>query len=375
MKKKAMALTMAAILTAASLMAGCGQTAETPAPEETAAAEASTETAAEESAAAETDAETEESAAETTAADGAAYTIGISQFAEHGSLDNCKEGFLEGLKEAGIEEGVNLTVLFDNAQADMATTSLIADSYVSQKVDMICAIATPSAMSAYNSCMDTEIPVIYTAVSDPVGAGLAAEDGTPEGNITGTADTLPVAAQLQMIREVLPEAKTIGIIYTTSEANSISTIETYKELAGDYGFEIVDTGINTLADVDMAAADIVSKVDCISNLTDNTVVQGLQTVLAKANTAGIPVFGSEVEQVKNGCLASEGIDYIALGRQTGAMAAKVLKGEAKASEINFEKCEGANLYINTQVAADLGITFPENYEADAMEVFDEIVVD
>lgn len=374
MKKKAMALTMAAVLAAAALMAGCGEAAETPAPVETTAAEAG-ETEAAETEEAETDAEAAESTEEAAAGDGASYTIGISQFAEHGSLDNCKDGFLEGLKEAGIEEGVNLTVLFDNAQADTATTSMIADSYVSQKVDMICAIATPSAMSAYNSCMNTEIPVIYTAVSDPVSAGLAAEDGTPEGNITGTADTLPVAAQLKMIREVLPEAKTIGIIYTTSEANSVSTIETYKELAGDYGFEIVDTGINTLADVDMAAADIVSKVDCISNLTDNTVVQGLQTVLAKANAAGIPVFGSEVEQVKNGCLASEGIDYIALGRQTGAMAAKVLKGEAKASELNFEKCEGANLYINTQVAADLGITFPDNYEADALEVFDEIIVE
>lgn len=369
MKKKTIALTMAAVLAAASLMAGCGQAADNSAPsqtQETLAKENASE-AVEGSQAQETDA--------AAAADGVTYKIGISQFAEHGSLDNCKDGFLEGLKEAGIEEGVNLEILFDNAQADTATTGMIADSYVSQKVDMICAIATPSAMSAYNSCMNTEIPVIYTAVSDPVGAGLAAEDGTPEGNITGTADTLPVAAQLQMIREVLPDAEKIGIIYTTSEANSISTIETYKELAGSYGFEIVDIGINTLADVDMAAADIVSKVDCISNLTDNTVVQGLQTVLAKANAAGIPVFGSEVEQVKVGCLASEGIDYVALGRQTGAMAAKVLKGEAKASEMAFEKCEGANLYINTKVAGELGITFPENYEADALEVFDDIIVE
>ena len=158
------------------------------------------------------------------------YTIGISQFAEHGSLDNCRTGFLEGLKEAGIEEGVNLTVLFDNAQADTATASMISDNYVSQKVDLICAIATPSAMSAYNSCLDSDIPVIYTAVSDPVSAGLAKEDKTPEGNITGTADTLPVEAQLKMIREVLPDATKIGILYTTSEANSLSTIETYKEL-------------------------------------------------------------------------------------------------------------------------------------------------
>lgn len=380
MKKKTIALTMAAILTAASLMAGCGQTAEDTAPAQTQEAakestEASDAQGAEAPDAQGTEASDTQSAETAASAEGVTYTIGISQFAEHGSLDNCKDGFLEGLKEAGIEEGVNLEILFDNAQADTATAGMIADSYVSQKVDMICAIATPSAMSAYNSCMNTEIPVIYTAVSDPVGAGLAAEDGTPDGNITGTADTLPVAAQLQMIREVLPDAKKIGIIYTTSEANSISTIETYKELAGDYGFEIVDTGINTLADVDMAAADIVSKVDCISNLTDNTVVQGLQTVLAKANAAGIPVFGSEVEQVKVGCLASEGIDYVALGKQTGAMAAKVLKGEAKASDMAFEKCEGANLYINEKVASDLGITFPENYAADAAEVFEDIVVE
>ena len=218
-------------------------------------------------------------------------------------------------------------------------------------------------------------PVIYTAVSDPVSAGLAKEDKTPEGNITGTADTLPVEAQLKMIREVLPDATKIGILYTTSEANSLSTIETYKELADDYGFEIVESGINTLADVDMAAADLAAKVDCISNLTDNTVVQGLQTVLAKASAAGIPVFGSEVEQVKNGCLAAEGIDYVALGKQTGAMAAKVLKGEAEASDMPYEACEGANLYINTEVASDLGITFPENYEADAAEVFETVTVE
>lgn len=178
-----------------------------------------------------------------------------------------------------------------------------------------------------------------------------------------------------MIREVLPDATKIGILYTTSEANSLSTIETYKELADDYGFEIVESGINTLADVDMAAADLAAKVDCISNLTDNTVVQGLQTVLAKASAAGIPVFGSEVEQVKNGCLAAEGIDYVALGKQTGAMAAKVLKGEAETSDMPYEACEGANLYINTEVASDLGITFPENYEADAAEVFETVTVE
>lgn len=206
-------------------------------------------------------------------------------------------------------------------------------------------------------------------------AGLAEEDGKSVGNITGTADSLPVKEQLEMIRAMMPEAKKIGILYTTSEANSISTIETYKALAGDFGFEIVDTGINTIADVEMAAKDMAAKVDCMTNLTDNTVVSALQTVLAAANAQGIPVFGSEIEQVKNGCLASMGIDYIALGKQTGAMAAKVLKGEAAAADLQVETCEGANLYVNTAVAENLEFPLDEEYISGAVETFKEITVE
>lgn len=308
------------------------------------------------------------------AADGK-YTIGISQFAEHGSLDNCREGFLEGLKSAGIEEGVDLTVEYQNAQADTGTASTISDNFVSKNVDLICAIATPSAMSAYNSCQDSEIPVVYTAVSDPVGAGLADEEGKSAGNITGTSDKLPVEEQLKMIRNLMPEAQKIGILYTTSEANSVSTIKEYKELAGKYDFEIVDSGINTVADVEMAAKDLASKVDCISNLTDNTVVSALQTVIAAADEKNIPVFGSEIEQVKSGCLASMGIDYVALGKQTGEMAAKILKGEAKAEEMPYEVCSGASLYVNTAVAEKLAFGLEQDTIDSAAEVFDEITVE
>lgn len=303
------------------------------------------------------------------------YTIGISQFAEHGSLDNCREGFLAGLAEEGFVEGENLTVLFDNAQTDTGTASTISDNYVSKKVDLICAIATPCAMSAYNSTMNTDIPVIYTAVSDPVGAGLAKEDGSPVGNISGTYDALAVDAQLQMIRQILPDATKVGIIYTTSEANSVSTIAEYKEVADNYGFEIVDVGINTIADVDLAAADLATKVDCITNLTDNTVVSALQTVLAKANDAGIPVFGSEVEQVKAGCVASMGLEYFELGKQTGHMAAKVLKGEAAASDMNFESITEPSLYVNTAAAAKVNLVLADDFVAGAYEKFDEIVVE
>ena len=303
------------------------------------------------------------------------YTIGISQFAEHGSLDNCREGFLEGLKEEGIEEGKNLTVEVKNAAADQGTAKQISDGFVSDKVDLVCAIATPSAQAAYNSAMNSDIPVVYTAVTDPVAAKLAKEDGTPAGNVTGTSDELPIKAQLEMIREMLPDAKKIGIMYTTSEANSVSAIEEYKSLVKKYDFELVEKGITTTADVSLAADDLLSKVDCITNLTDNTVVASLPTILDKANEKKIPVFGSEIEQVKIGCLAAEGIDYIALGKQTGKMTAKVLKGEAKASEQNFETITEPGFYVNNKVAENLGITVPDDLANNAVESFDEITAE
>ena len=228
-------------------------------------------------------------------------------------------------------------------------------------------------MSAYNAAKDANIPVIYTAVSDPTAAELADADGKPVGEITGTSDALPVEEQLKMIRAFLPDAKTIGILHTSSETNSDSTIAIYKELAPKYDFEIVDSAISQLSDVPMAAADLASKVDCISNLTDNTVVQALSAELDAANKAGIPVFGSEIDQVKAGCVGCEGLDYFALGQQTGKMAAQVLKGEKKASEMNFEIITEPSTFINTKAAEALGITVPEEYlNAKGAQVFDNI---
>ena len=302
------------------------------------------------------------------------YTIGISQFAEHGSLDNCREGFLEGLKEEGIEEGKNLTVSVKNAAADQGTAKQISDSFVSDKVDLICAIATPSAQAAYNSAMDSEIPVVYTAVTDPVAAKLAKDDGTAVGNVTGTSDELPIKAQLEMIREMMPDAKKIGILYTTSEANSVSALAKYDDLAGDYGFEIVEKGISQTADISLAADELLGEVDCLTNLTDNTVVASLATILDKANAKKIPVFGSEIEQVKSGCVASMGIDYYQLGIKTGKMAAKILKGEEKASDTPFITASKAELYVNTAAADKIGMTLDADYIKDAAETFDKIEV-
>ena len=340
--KKSSSLLKLALCTAlaASVLSGCGNSSKTETT--TAAAESSDETAAK---------------AET--ADGS-YTIGISQLAEHGSLDNCREGFIEGLAEEGFVENENLTIDYQNAQGDPANASVIAQNFVSKKYDLVCAIATPSAMACYNAAQGTDIPTIFTAVSDPVAAELVESLEAPGFNCTGTSDALPVEDQLKMIRAMMPEAKTIGIMYTTSEVNSISTLETYKELAPKYDFEIVESGVSSSSDIPIAL-DALTKVDCISNMTDNNVVNNLDTVLAKATEAGIPVFGSEVEQVVNGCAASMGLDYVELGRQTGKMAAAVLKGE-DASTIPVEVISSGSLYVNSEVMSQFNLTIPDEYK-------------
>lgn len=299
-------------------------------------------------------------------------TIGIGQFAEHASLDNCRQGFLKGLSMEGFEEGKNLKIVYDNAQADGAIAAQIANNYIANKVDLICAIATPMAQSAYGAAKNTDIPVIFTAVTDPVLAELANSDKTPVGNITGTSDKLPVEKQLEMIRAILPDAKKIGIMYSTSEINSVSAIEEYKAAAGKYGFEIVESGISVQADIPLAADSLLQKVDCLNNLTDNTVVSSLPIILEKAFGKNIPVFGSEVEQVKIGCLAAMGLDYYDLGIQTGKIAAKVLKGDKKASDIPFEVIEEAAFYANQKTAEKLGISLQESLVKTARELYSEI---
>ena len=289
------------------------------------------------------------------------YLIGISQYGQHGSLDNCREGFLQGLEQAGLVEGTDFEVDYQNANFDDNQATQIGQMFSAEDADLMVGIATNSAIACFNAAEDKDIPVIFTAITDPVGAHLDA------GNITGTSDALPVAAQLATIRAMLPEAKAIGILYTTSEVNSLSTIEAYKSLAPEYGFEIVESGISTSADIPLALDALLSKVDCMTNLTDNTVVSALALVLDKANAAGKPVFGSEIEQVKLGCVAAEGLDYLALGRQTGLMAAKVLKGEAKASDMTYEVISDPSLYINSEALARFGITLSDELAARAIE--------
>ena len=294
------------------------------------------------------------------------FTIGIAQFAVHGSLDNCRTGFIEGLKAAGFEEGKNVTFDYQNAQADMGIAADIANKFVDNRYDMIVAIATPMAAVSL-SAADGTIPVIYTAVSAPIESGMADENRLGLGNTTGTSDQLPVRQQLETIRAIQPDAKVIGILYTLSETNSAAQLAAYEALAPEFGFTIESSGISTGSDIALALPGLLTKVDLLTMLTDNTVVQYLDTVLDKTDPAGIPVYGSEIEQVTRGCVAAQGLDYTALGRQTGAMAARVLNGEA-ADSIPFELIEESALYFNSKALEAMGLTLPEELAAQGTDV-------
>ena len=289
--------------------------------------------------------------------------IGISQYGEHASLDNCRTGFLQGLEEAGLVEGVDYTVEYQNAGFDDNIATQIGATFSAMGVDLMAAIATPSATACFAAAEDKDIPVIFTAITDPVGANL------DSGNITGTSDVLPVEGQLDLIRQLQPNARTIGIVYTTSEANSVYSVGVYEEKAADYGFAIETVGVLEQSEVTQAVDTLLSKgVDCISNLTDNTVVGVLPAILEKTNEAGVPVYGSEIEQMKLGCVAGAGLDYVKLGVQTGQMAAKILRGEAACQDLPYEVIENYDLYINSEALDAMGLAIPDAVSANAIEV-------
>lgn len=289
--------------------------------------------------------------------------IGISQYGEHPSLDNCFNGFLLGLEEAGLQEGVDFKYIYQNAGFDDNVAVQIAQNFSAKNVDLMCGIATNSATACYAAAEDKNIPVIFNAITDPSEAKL------DSGNVTGVSDKLPIEAQLKLIRACQPEAKTIGIAYTTSEPNSVSAIAEYKAKAPEFGFEIVEAGVTSQSEVTQAIDSLIQKgVDCISNLTDNNVVGVLDSVLDKTSQAGIPVYGSEIEQVKKGCAASAGIEYVELGKQAGRMAAKILKGEAECAEIPYETVTEFQIYINSAELKKLNITLPRDIAGKAVDV-------
>ena len=284
--------------------------------------------------------------------------IGIIQYMSHPSLDNCYNGIISALENSGIEYTVDYQT-GSSSSADADCTNF-AKNMVAANYDMIIAIATPAAKAAFAATDDTEIPVIFCAVSDPIAAGLVESMEAPGYICTGTSDVLDLEAQVAIIKAMQPDVKSIGILYTSSEDNSITNLKNFKSVCDKENIEVVATAVQGASDIPSAAEELALKVDCINNFTDNNVVNNLSVVLSAADKYGIPVYGSEEEQVVNGCLASVSIDYVALGKVTGEMAVEVLNG-ADASAMPVKTITEATPIINSSVLKKLGLSIPEGY--------------
>lgn len=296
---------------------------------------------------------------EENAADDGKLKIGVIQLVSHPSLDNCYAGIEKGLNESSYAD--KITIDLQNGNGESTNCDAIAKNMAAKNYDMIFAIATPAAQSAYGAVQNSDTPVIFCAVSDPVAAGLTVSLEAGTEKCIGTSDVLDFDAQLALIKALQPDVKKIGVLYTTTEANSVSHLKLFREKAEALGIEVIDQGVSTAADIPQAAASLASKVDCINNFTDNNVVNNLSVVLEKANAAGIPVYGSEVEQVKNGCIASMSIDYVALGEATAELGVKVLDGTSPA-DLAVGTISEATAVVNTEVMEKFAIALPAEYE-------------
>lgn len=294
---------------------------------------------------------------EDASSDNDAQKVAILQYMPHSSLDNCTQGVKNALDKAGVAYDVQIG---SSGSADTDCQSY-AQQFAAGDYSAIIAVATPAAMSAYSAVQNASnnIPVIFCAVSDPVAAGLVKSMENPENNCTGTSDAFDIEGQVDLIKALQPEIKKLGVLYTTSEANSISQLKTLESACNEAGIELVSQGITEAAELANAAAALIPQVDAVTNLTDNNVVDNMNVVLEQAEQAGIPVYGSEIEQVKKGCFASASIDYVALGEKTGEMAIDVIGGQ-NAATYPAVTVTDSFLVINTDIAAKLNITIPES---------------
>ncbi|MFV9511311.1 ABC transporter substrate-binding protein [Tepidibacillus sp. LV47] len=294
--------------------------------------------------------------------------IGILQIVEHPSLDAARQGFIDALKANGYEDGKQVKLDYQNAQGQVQNLTTISQKFVNDKVDMIFAIATPSAQAAAQQTKD--IPILITAVTDPVTAGVVKSMDKPGTNVTGTTDMNPVKDQLALVKEVKPSAKKVGIIYNTGEANSEVQIKIAKEVAPELGLNLELVGITNSSEVKQAADALAAKVDAIYVPTDNTVVSALDSVLMVAEQTKIPVVVGEGDSVKKGGLITYGLDYYKLGYQTGEMAVKVLKGEAKPQDMPIETQKDMKLIVNKKAAKRMGVELSEELLKKADEVIE-----
>ena len=288
----------------------------------------------------------------------AAIKIGVIQYAEHPALDQAYKGFVKGLEENGYTYGENIEIDYKVAQQDQSNCKTITNTFVNDGVDLIYAIATPAAQSAANETKD--IPIVISAVTDAKNAGLVQKNEKPGTNVTGVSDLTPVQSQLELLTQILPEAKKVAVLYCNAEDNSIFQATIAKEEGKKLGLEMVEATVTDSNQIQQVTESLIGKVDAIYIPTDNLIAEGMASVAQVANENNLPCICGEMGFVQNGGLATYGLDYFELGKMAGNQAAQILEGKDPAKmPIEYLPTEKCSLAINKKVAEKLNITIPK----------------
>lgn len=304
-----------------------------------------------------------------TAAQDKVIKIGVLQLVEHAALDAAYQGFIDSLTEDGYIDGKNIEVDYQNAQADQANLMTMSERFVKNDVDLILAIATPAAQAV--AAATTKIPILITAVTDPVAAKLADSMEKPGMNVTGTTDAGPIDRQLALLQEMFPEIKTLGVIYNSSEVNSEVQAKQAEEIAKTMGWDVRFGTITSVNDIEQVALSMVGRVEAIYAPTDNTIASAMPNLVKVAEEKKIPIMCGEPGMVEAGGLVSIGIDYYKLGFQTGKMAVKILKGEAEPSTMPIESLTDADIVINLNFAKAIGYEVSQELMDRASKVIED----
>ncbi|MBQ6699908.1 MAG: ABC transporter substrate-binding protein [Oscillospiraceae bacterium] len=294
--------------------------------------------------------------------------IGVIQFMQHASLDEAYQGFVDGLAEAGYVEGENLKIDFQNASGEVSNCQQICDIFANSGIDLALAIATPAAQSAVNVFQETDVPVFFTAVTDAVGAGLVESNEAPGKNVTGTLDMPVIADQIKVIKDVLPDAQKLAILYTSSEPNSAIQADEAKLAAEALGMEVIIQTSSSSNDIPQVISSVVGSADAIYIPSDNAFASAMATVNHTAVENQIPVFCAVEAMIAEGGIATTAIDYYELGKQTAAQAVRVLNGES-ASEIAVETQKECALVVNKTFAESVGVEVPAEIIEKAATVY------
>jgi putative tryptophan/tyrosine transport system substrate-binding protein len=292
-------------------------------------------------------------------------TVAVTAIVEHPALDAVRRGVQDELAAQGYEAGDNLDFQFESAQGNPATAAQIAQKFVGEAPDVIVPISTPSAQAVVAATKD--IPIVFTAVTDPLGAKLVASLEQPGGNVTGVSDLSPVSAHLDLIKEITPDVRRLGVIYNPGEANSMTLLDLLRQEAPARDLELVEAAAPRSSDVQAAAQSLVGKVEAIYVPTDNTVVTALEAIVGVGIENQLPVYAGDTDSVPRGALAAIGFDYYDVGIQTGKIVARVLGGEAPGG-IPVQSIEITELHVNPGAAERMGVTLPEAVIARAKTV-------